>query len=326
MKNGFDLIKAFYSWVFNNQELPINSRHISLYMFLINQNNRNNWTEWFKCNYDMGMTGSAIKTKRDYYSTLHDLNEWGLIGYIPGKAKHSLPLISMTEINAKKDEKPVPKSKPVRYQNDTRTDTRTDTPYDTRTDTPYDTRTDTPYDTRTDTRTDTHNKTFKPVTYKPVTSNMENSEKFSDSENEDSEEEIFELADTHRTLMAEEKKEEVPARPDKKKNQQLEILDQCQLPFNSERFMKFWLLFLDYKQKQKKPYTSVLGMQAALKKCSEYSEETIIEALTQSMSNNWQGFFPEKINPNKNGKSQTPTYSAAEQFQRLRAKAHSGSN
>lgn len=315
MRNGFELIKAFYSWSFNNQDKPIKSKHIALYMFLLNQNNRNNWVEWFKCPYDLGMVGSAISTKRDYYKTLHDLENWGLIGYIPGQARHKSPLISLVVISQKKSEKPVPQSEIIGCHIDTQSDT------------PTDTQTGTQSDTHTDTPTGTH---IKPITsnLKPVTSNLENFENFPDQET------VYDFDPDHQAAafiseekpileQSPEKKEKVPP---KRKTKQLEILDQCTLPFNSDNFMKHWLLYLDYKQKQGKPYTSPVGMQAALQKCSKFTEQVVIESLVQSMSNNWQGFFPEKINQNGKQFNQTGQSTISDQFQRLRAKNSAGNS
>lgn len=116
MRNGFDLIKNFYSWVFNNQR-ELKSQHIALYMFLVNQNNRNNWVEWFKCPYDLGMAGSAINSKKTYYNTLHQLEDWGLIGYQAGHSNHRAPLISLLEISLDVYS-PVPKSEVVGFKNE----------------------------------------------------------------------------------------------------------------------------------------------------------------------------------------------------------------
>jgi hypothetical protein len=210
MRNGFDIIKAFYSWVFNNQEINVKAQHISLYMFFVNQNNRNNWIEWFKCPYDLAMTGSAIRTKRDYYNILHDLEKWGLIGYIAGQAMHKSPLISLVEIRTEKTDKPMPKSKVVGYQYDTQHDTQHDTQPSTQPDTQH--------DTQPDTRLGTHIKhiTSNLNTYKPVTGNLENSEKFSDPDIEILESEYLEdLHYSPRTLKAENDQREVPGEPDK---------------------------------------------------------------------------------------------------------------
>lgn len=81
--NGFTQIKAFYSWCFENQD-KVKPQHVSLYMFLINQNNRCNWIEWFKVPMDVGMAGSCISSKKTYYNCLADLKEWRLIKYEKG--------------------------------------------------------------------------------------------------------------------------------------------------------------------------------------------------------------------------------------------------
>jgi len=63
--NGFEQIKSFYSWVFNNPD-KVRPTHISLYLFLLNQNNRAMWVEWFKCPYDLAMQGACIGNKNNY--------------------------------------------------------------------------------------------------------------------------------------------------------------------------------------------------------------------------------------------------------------------
>lgn len=97
--NGFEQIKAFYSWVFNNQDKRITPQHISLYNFLINQNNRNNWVEWFKCPFDLGMAGSCIGNKKTYYKCLTDLMDWELIKYEKGTNNWKAPLIKVEVLN-----------------------------------------------------------------------------------------------------------------------------------------------------------------------------------------------------------------------------------
>jgi hypothetical protein len=92
--NGFDQIKAFYSWVFNEPE-KARSSHISLYLFLLNQNNRANWVEWFKCPYDLAMHGARIGNKGTYYRCLNDLKEWNIIDYKKGQNNFKSPLIKL---------------------------------------------------------------------------------------------------------------------------------------------------------------------------------------------------------------------------------------
>lgn len=93
--NGFELISSFFSFVFSNQEKGIKPYHISLYVFLWNQNNRLLWVEWFKCPYDVGMMGSGINSKHTYYKALAELQEWGLIQYTKGINFHQAPRIKL---------------------------------------------------------------------------------------------------------------------------------------------------------------------------------------------------------------------------------------
>jgi len=92
--NGFELIKGFYSLVFEGA-YPFKPQHVSLYVFLLNQNNRLNWIEWFKCPLDIGMHGSCMSSKRMYYKCLNDLNDWGLIDYQPGQNAWKAPRIRL---------------------------------------------------------------------------------------------------------------------------------------------------------------------------------------------------------------------------------------
>ena len=95
--NGFEQIKAFYSWVFNEPE-KARPTHISLYLFLFNQNNRANWVEWFKCPYDLAMHGARIGNKGTYYRCLDDLKEWGIIDYKKGINNFKAPLIKLFQL------------------------------------------------------------------------------------------------------------------------------------------------------------------------------------------------------------------------------------
>lgn len=98
--NGFEQIKSFYSWVFNNADKRVKPQHISLYLFLLNQNNRSNWVEWFKCPFDLAMSGACIGNKKTYYSCLNDLQEWGLIKYQKGTNNWRAPLVMLVVLNS----------------------------------------------------------------------------------------------------------------------------------------------------------------------------------------------------------------------------------
>jgi hypothetical protein len=111
--NGFHQITAFYSIVFN-QEFDFKPQHISLYIFLLNQNNRNNWVEWFKCPIDLGMTGSCIGSKKTYYQCLEDLKSWGLLNYEKGENMWKAPKISLVVLKSTSTyTSTVPQSEPL---------------------------------------------------------------------------------------------------------------------------------------------------------------------------------------------------------------------
>jgi hypothetical protein len=80
---------------------------------LINQNNRNNWVEWFKCPFDLAMAGSGIANKKTYYSCLADLCDWSLIEYRKGINEYKAPLIKVVVLNrTSTDTASVPQSEP----------------------------------------------------------------------------------------------------------------------------------------------------------------------------------------------------------------------
>lgn len=98
--NGFEQIKSFYSWVFNNVDLRITPQHISLYLFFVNQNNRLNWAEWFKCPMDTSMAGSCIGNKKTYYNCINDLIKWELIEYQKGANEWKSPMFKLVVLNS----------------------------------------------------------------------------------------------------------------------------------------------------------------------------------------------------------------------------------
>lgn len=95
--NGFEQIKSFYTWVFNNPD-KVRPTHISLYLFLLNQNNRSMWVEWFKCPYDLAMQGACIGNKNTYYKCLEELQFYKLIEYKKGINNYKAPLIKLIQL------------------------------------------------------------------------------------------------------------------------------------------------------------------------------------------------------------------------------------
>ena len=95
--NIFHQIKSFYSIVFNG-DFDLKPTHISLYMFLLNQNNRNNWVEWFKCPFDLAMQGASIGSKNTYYKCLSELQSFGFINYEKGINNYKAPKIKIINL------------------------------------------------------------------------------------------------------------------------------------------------------------------------------------------------------------------------------------
>ena len=77
---------------------------------MINQGNRNNWVEWLKVPYDLGMAGSCIGSRNTYYKCLEDLDEWGLIEYRKGINNYKAPLVKICLLNNEQltEQAPVP--------------------------------------------------------------------------------------------------------------------------------------------------------------------------------------------------------------------------
>jgi len=106
MANRIELhtqLKAFYSIVFNGVH-DIRPTHISLYMFLLNQNNRNNWAVWFKCPWDLAMQGAAIQSKTTYYAILDELCKFGLLQWEKGINLNKSPRIKLTILSVSKND------------------------------------------------------------------------------------------------------------------------------------------------------------------------------------------------------------------------------
>jgi len=101
--NIYKQIRGFYSLVFESK-FEFRPTHISLYMFLLNQNNRSNWTEWFKCPFDTVMMGACINSNKTYYSVLNDLQKYGLIKYKKGVNNYKAPQINIIPLQIKSDD------------------------------------------------------------------------------------------------------------------------------------------------------------------------------------------------------------------------------
>ncbi|MCX6303296.1 MAG: hypothetical protein NTW82_14055 [Bacteroidia bacterium] len=91
--NGFEQIKAFFSWIANNPD-KLKSSHISLYFYIFNQANIAMWRS-FPCSHIEAMKAAGIGNKGTYYKCLDNLREWNLIEYKKGLNIYKYPLINL---------------------------------------------------------------------------------------------------------------------------------------------------------------------------------------------------------------------------------------
>jgi hypothetical protein len=87
------------------------------------------------------------------------------------------------------------------------------------------------------------------------------------------------------------------------------------MPFESEQFINYWIMWKEFKRKQFKfTYATPQSEQASLKdllKLSNGDELVALEIIEQSMAKGWKGFFTLKNETNATGINQNrkPTYS-----------------
>jgi hypothetical protein len=78
--------------------------------------------------------------------------------------------------------------------------------------------------------------------------------------------------------------------------------EKLMMPFTSEKFIKYWGIWKDYKTKEYNfKFKSISSEQAGLNKLVKLSdgyEETAIKIIEESLANNWKGFFKLKNETN----------------------------
>jgi hypothetical protein len=85
--DGFKQMTAFFEFVwYGESTVRLTTKHIALYMFILNQCNRSLWPEWLRLPVDTAIQGSCIASTTTYYSTLRDLVKCGLIEWHKGVA------------------------------------------------------------------------------------------------------------------------------------------------------------------------------------------------------------------------------------------------
>lgn len=105
-------LSAFYSKVFS-MEFNLTPHHISLYVFLLNQNNRSYWVEWFKLPFDLAMQGAGLGSKATYYKVLQDLCNWGFIEHQKGENSWKAAKVKIISLGFKNEPQVVPQCEPL---------------------------------------------------------------------------------------------------------------------------------------------------------------------------------------------------------------------
>jgi len=69
----------------------------------------------------------------------------------------------------------------------------------------------------------------------------------------------------------------------------------------TEKFMHSWSAFVQHRKQMRKPISAV-GGKALLRKLEQHTVEVATAALDESLSNGWQGVFPEKVDIERPGR------------------------
>jgi hypothetical protein len=96
--NIFLQISEFYKIVFNGK-FNLNEKHISVYFFLINQDNRCNWSEWINISIDIMMIGTKINRIQTLYQIIQDLHNYKLIEWQKGINKFQAAKYKIIKLN-----------------------------------------------------------------------------------------------------------------------------------------------------------------------------------------------------------------------------------
>lgn len=114
------------------------------------------------------------------------------------------------------------------------------------------------------------------------------------------------LARCKQSAMPEERREE----------ERRDRAEQTALPeeLDTPQFSEKWAEWLEYRRKARKPVTEI-GEKRQLKNLAKYGTSIATQAIDQSIANDWQGLFPEKIPANGRKRSgKTDAEIAVEQF------------
>ena len=80
----------------------------------------------------------------------------------------------------------------------------------------------------------------------------------------------------------------------------------------TEKFMHSWSAFVQHRRQMRKPISAV-GGKALLRKLEQHSVEVATAALDESLSNGWQGVFPEKVDIERPGRARSVQFDNGKQ-------------
>lgn len=69
------------------------------------------------------------------------------------------------------------------------------------------------------------------------------------------------------------------------------------LPFADQRFAQAWAEWVEYRHKRR-PKLTVMSVKKQLAMLATFDMQVAIVAIQTSITNGWQGLFPEKVKPN----------------------------
>lgn len=113
--SGYQLTKDWFDFIFDSSEI-ITPLHTSLFLWIVELNNRLQWKNVIGLPTDFAMQASCIKSYKSYKNTLDDLIKWGFVILV----SKSYNQYSCNQIALVLNTKAIPKQMQSRYQSDTK--------------------------------------------------------------------------------------------------------------------------------------------------------------------------------------------------------------
>jgi len=273
--NGYELSRRWFDFAFENKECK--ARHIALYLWIVELNNRLGWKKQFGIPTHDTMEGLSIGNKGTYLKTLKDLEIWGFIEIVQAsKNQYQSCIIELCRI----------KSEPaLATALDTALIQHSFLPVQNRNG--IDTGTITSIDTSIGSSTVPIVKQLNLETIKPIN------------------QETIANRDEIKEGFVPPQKEEVnpPPKVARKGSSKFDPLI-VDLPFEGDDFKKVWSDWIIHR-KQKRSSLTEKSVIEQLKLLSCYTETVAIKMILKSITSGWLGIFPIKETGNGNQLNQS---------------------